>query len=84
VNPLRFVPFFDWEDAEHVAGAVAGLVNAGIAIWNAVTGKDENASEGLVVTTSEGDVPLGEMLHNHEERLAKLEGAAKRRPRAKK
>lgn len=79
-------PFFDWEDAEHAAGAIGTLVEIGLSIWNAKRENEEDdeedGSNGLVVKKEDGsEVSLGAVLQGHEERLAALEAAAKPKTR---
>lgn len=79
-------PFLDWEDAEHVVGALGGLVEIGVGIWNFFREKDEEkeGEGGLVVEKNDGtEVPLGKLLQDHEERLAKLERPARRKAKAR-
>lgn len=85
MNPFSlFVPLFDWEDAEHLAGAIGALVDTGLSIWGAKRQRDADAekadedAKGLTVQTDAGDVPLGALLQEHNERLAKLEARARR------
>lgn len=78
-------PFLDWEDAEHVVGALGGLVEIGVGIWNFF--RDDEEEKGLVVDKADGtEVPLGQVLNEHENRIAALERktkAQKRKPRAR-
>lgn len=75
-----------WEEAEHAVGAIGGIVEIGLNIYRALTGrgeenaKDEGPKEGDVVIDHEA---LGQVLNDHEERLTRLEKPS-RRPRRKK
>jgi hypothetical protein len=81
-------PLFDWEDAEHAAGALGTLVEIGLSIWNSKRDREEDdeeeSSNDMVVKKEDGSsVPLGAVLQGHEERLAALEAKSKPRRRRK-
>jgi len=66
---------FDWEDAEHLAGAASRVVEIAINVFGFLEHKKQ--AEKAEEETSD----VNEALVNHEERIKRLERAKK--PRAK-
>jgi hypothetical protein len=78
---LPFVgPFLDWEEAEHAVGAIGGLIELGVGVYRALTGKDEDGEDAGPEVQVDPE-QLGQVLQDHEDRLAKLERPARKKRR---